>query len=136
MGSAISRCNSNSRSNSHGHGTGPGISEMGQKIFERQPNWLTPPSKWRSHHCSHQPVRYRTPTPYPKDDRKRCDYTLLHEKNMIIETPVADHIEVKKPSQKHPAMMHSRHGQQLPPNSTLTITWESHPRLNRFERAS
>ncbi|KAK0663442.1 hypothetical protein QBC41DRAFT_26311 [Cercophora samala] len=132
MGSSISRCNSKS----NGHGTGPGISEVGQKIFERQPNWLTPPSKWRSHHCSHQPVRYRTPTPYPKDDRKRCnDVVVLNEKNMIIETPVVDHIEVQKPSQKRPPMVHSHRGHRLP-STPLTITWESHPRLNRFERAS
>ncbi|KAK4177403.1 hypothetical protein QBC36DRAFT_131830 [Triangularia setosa] len=129
MGSAISKCNSKS------NGSGAGISEVGQKIFDRQPNWLTPPSKWRSHQCSHQPVRYRTPTPYPKDDRKRCDDVVLQEKNMIIETPVVDHIEVRKPSQKRPPMVHSHHGHQFP-NNTLTITWECHPRLNRFERAS
>ncbi|KAK4203471.1 hypothetical protein QBC40DRAFT_24292 [Triangularia verruculosa] len=130
MGSSISRCNSKNS------GSALGISEAGQKMFDRQPNWLTPPSKWRSHHCSHQPVRYRTPTPYPKDDRKRCDDAVLHEKNMIIEAPVVDHIEIRKPSQKRPPMAHSRHHGQQFTNNTLTITWECHPRLNRFERAS
>ncbi|KAK4183542.1 hypothetical protein QBC35DRAFT_393649 [Podospora australis] len=131
MGSAVSRCNSKNSS------TTSSFSEIGQKVLDKQPNWLVTPSRWRSsHHCSHQPVRYRTPTPYPKDDRKRCDDLHLPEKTLIIEAPVATHIEVASPApHKHP-----HQGLQSPPKQQIqavTITWEQHhPRLNRFERIS
>ncbi|KAK3997895.1 hypothetical protein QBC44DRAFT_46560 [Cladorrhinum sp. PSN332] len=132
MGSAISRCNTRNS------GTTPGLSEIGQKILDRQPNWLVTPSKWRSHHCDHQPVRYRTPTPYPKDDRKRFDDT--NEKVLIIETPTVNHVEAADaPRKRLPATTVQSHNNQHIkfPTSTITITWECHPRrLNRFERPS
>ncbi|KAK4166930.1 hypothetical protein QBC43DRAFT_312652 [Cladorrhinum sp. PSN259] len=125
MGSAVSRCNGRHS------GTTTGLSEIGQKILDRQPNWLVTPSKWRSHHSEHHPVRYRTPTPYPKDHRKRLlDDSIENgnEKILIIETPTVHHVDVA-------AAPHSQHIKF--PSSTITITWESHPRrLNRFERPS
>ncbi|KAK4223195.1 hypothetical protein QBC38DRAFT_512502 [Podospora fimiseda] len=127
MGSAISRCNTRHS------GATSSLSEIGQKILDRQPNWLVTPSKWRSHHCDHQPVRYRTPTPYPKNDRKRLldDTTATTEKMLIIETPTVHHIQVAgvAPKMNQPQVKF--------PASTITITWECHPRrLNRFERPS
>ncbi|KAK4463546.1 hypothetical protein QBC42DRAFT_250457 [Cladorrhinum samala] len=133
MGSAISRCNSR-----HSDATA-GLSDVGQKVFKRQPNWLVTPSKWRSHQCDHQPVRYRTPTPYPKDDRKRIDDH--NEKVLIIETPTIHRVELGRglPSEKVPVTSLKPHNNPHMkfPTSTVTITWECHPRrLNRFERPS
>jgi hypothetical protein len=135
MGSAISRCSSRNSASPPS-----GFAERGQKVLDRQPNWLVPPSRWRSHPCPHHPVRYRTPTPYPKDDRKRLEgdqhaRTRLSEKAVIIETAVVNRLEVTEPPFKgkpnHPALSRIRH-----PQTALKITWERSPRLNRFERAT
>lgn len=137
MGSALSRCTSR---NSPGAAT-TGFSEMGQKILDRQPNWLIPPSKWRSQACSHRPVRYRTPTPYPKDDRKPLEDDVtrscavhIPEKALIIETPVVIHHEVHC-SEKPLALAQPPKPRLEKPQAPLAITWEVSPRLNRFERA-
>ncbi len=138
MGSTLSRCTSR---NSPGAATS-GFSEMGQKILDRQPNWLIPPTKWRSQACSHRPVRYRTPTPYPKDDRKRLEddgaartcTVHIPEKALIIETPVVSHLEMH--CEKPLAVVQPPSKPRLEkPHSPLAITWDVSPRLNRFERA-
>ncbi|GAB1317845.1 hypothetical protein MFIFM68171_08055 [Madurella fahalii] len=130
MGSAISRCTTRNS------GATSGLAEIGQKILDRQPNWLITPTRWRSQTCAHQPVRYRTPTPYPKDDRKRLEesaHVHMPEKAVIIETPVVSHLELAEPPHKQaPMRPHIPHVQL--PQPALTITWELHPRLNRFER--
>ncbi|KAK4148899.1 hypothetical protein C8A00DRAFT_19351 [Chaetomidium leptoderma] len=133
MGSALSRCTPRSS-------RGGGLSETGQRMLDRQPNWLIQPSRWRPQTCDHQPVRYRTPTPYPKEGRKRIDEHLhtgkthAPEKTLIIVAPVVvSHVEVVTPLRKHTALPpHQPHlrNQQAP----LTITWEVSPRLHRFER--
>ncbi|KAK4099176.1 hypothetical protein N658DRAFT_430505 [Parathielavia hyrcaniae] len=138
MGSAFSRCTS---SNSGGPGTG--FSEIGQKILDRQPNWLVPPTRWQSQTCIHQPVRYRTPTPYPKDVRKRiqepADTVTIHvpEKALTIdmeEAPVVSHFEVANPYRNtHPPKQPFK-SQVQKPQAALTVTWGLAPRLNRFER--
>jgi hypothetical protein len=134
MGSAFSRCTSRNSG-----GAGSAFSEIGQRILDRQPNWLTPPTRWRSQTCPHQPVRYRTPTPYPKEDRKRIEEPTeaasIHvpEKALIIETPVVSHFEVANRYRKHtPMQLHKPQLQK--PQAAVTITWEVSPRLNRFER--
>lgn len=93
-------------------------------------------------HCNPNPVRYRTPTPYPKEDRKRLEDTpndtaSVHvgetEKVVVIEAPAVQHIEVRKPFRKNsqfPIPKPSVHE----PRGPITISWESSPRLNRFER--
>jgi len=150
MGSAMSRC-TNNRNSGCVH---PGFNDLGQRILEKQPNWLVAPSRWRSRSNSntHQPVRYRTPTPYPKDDRKPLveeESTMIQEKATIAEKPVIKHVELlhhprhgygqvvqhprstkptTKPSQASPEKKGMAH-------QVTTITWEVHPRLNRFERA-
>ncbi|KAJ4291365.1 hypothetical protein N0V88_006374 [Collariella sp. IMI 366227] len=110
-----------------------------QNILDKQPNWLVPPSRWRPHRCSHPPVRYRTPTPYPKEDRKRVEehiqttYVPVSEKAIVIEIPVASHVEVaghprrRKPAQQRKALVENQ-------QPGRTVTWEPSPRLNRFER--
>ncbi|KAK3385527.1 hypothetical protein B0H63DRAFT_522857 [Podospora didyma] len=133
MGSAMSRCtNRNAR-------PATGLAEIGQKMLDRQPNWLIPPSRWRTSNPDHQPVRYRTPTPYPKEDRRCLDDDLrnIAEKAAIIEgAPSTQHIEVAQPPRKQPSMQsHSPHI-QFPQPTAITITWERHPRQNRFERIS
>ncbi|KAK1753220.1 hypothetical protein QBC47DRAFT_54104 [Echria macrotheca] len=138
MGSAFSRCSTSLKGNSNMLPCGPEL-EIGQRILENQPNWLTTPSRWRSKTPSHQPVRYRTPTPYPKDDRRPLpDVEVVHlsEKKDIVETHTpasARHIEVVEPPRRHKPMSSNIPRLQLPP-AVLTITWEQHPRRNRFER--
>ncbi|KAK0648980.1 hypothetical protein B0T16DRAFT_124427 [Cercophora newfieldiana] len=144
MGAAISRCTNRN--------TGPGVTtslaDIGQKILDNQPNWLSTPARWRPKTCSHQPVRYRTPTPYPKDDRQRmpepvepasCVKSGTPEKPIVIETHTsARHIEVVEPPKRnlrHPLAMSSIPDIQLPP-AALTITFDRHSRRNRFERIS
>ncbi|EGS22343.1 uncharacterized protein CTHT_0018670 [Thermochaetoides thermophila DSM 1495] len=136
MGSAISRCAS--------RGSSRLASDYDdEKILGRQPNWLVPPALWRSRSktSSGQPVRYRTPTPYPKGDRKPLPHEPQHVRIHIQEktastivTPVVNHLEVAS------AGKHSRKPQQTSRSirqpSNITITWESPVtgRLNRFER--
>jgi hypothetical protein len=138
MGSALSRCTSRNS----GGAAASGLSEIGQKILDRQPNWLITPTRWRSQTCTHQPVRYRTPTPYPKDDRKPLDEhpesTTLHvpEKAVIIETPVMSHVEVANPPRKHRLTTQPFKPLVQKPPAAVTITWEVAPRLNRFERVA
>ncbi len=144
MGSALSRCATTSR-NSGAAKSGFARAEMGQKILDRQPNWLIPPAKWRPQTCTHQPVRYRTPTPYPKEDRKRLDEHgqlagTLHvpEKAIVLETPVTSHHEVAANAhrkQHKPVTRPPKPLLQKPP-AAMTITWEVSPRLNRFERGA
>ncbi|KAK0725261.1 hypothetical protein B0H67DRAFT_641707 [Lasiosphaeris hirsuta] len=145
MGSAMSRCHSTRPA-----GATSGLTELGQKILDNQPNWLITPSRWRTGSSSHHPVRYRAPTPYPKDDRQRLptdveDPTttnaVLSEKATIVETAVtAKHVEVAEPPRKQqPMRSHAPSGPhiQFPqPAAAVTITWERHSRLNRFERIS
>ncbi|KAK3312792.1 hypothetical protein B0H66DRAFT_380774 [Apodospora peruviana] len=140
MGAAMSRCtNRGSTSRNSTSATHHGFAEISQRILDRQPNWLVPPSKWisdtSSHH--HHTQRYRTPTPYPKDDRKKLEEVIhIPEKAAILESdccysPVVKHLE-GAPLQKSSTHI------QLPPQAAaaVTITWESHPRVNRFERVS
>ncbi len=144
MGSALSRCASTSR-NSGAAASGVARADMGQRILDRQPNWLIPPARWRPQTCTHQPVRYRTPTPYPKEDRKRLDEDAqpggtvhVPEKAVVVETPVASHHEVvaNPPRKQHkPATRPPKPLLQKPP-AVMTITWEVSPRLNRFERGA
>jgi hypothetical protein len=121
---------------------------MGQKVLDRQPNWLVPPTRWRAQACDHQPVRYRTPTPYPKEDRKRMKEpshatrpatrsATIHipEKTLLIETPVVSHVEVAQPYRKQAGMQPLM--TTIPtqnPQAALKITWDMSPRRNRFER--
>jgi hypothetical protein len=143
MGSALSRCTSRSSG-----GASSGISEMGQKIFDKQPNWIIPPARWRTQPCNQHPVRYRTPTPYPKDDRKRVEeptsaaIVVVPEKPFVLETPAVSHVEVVTPHRKHAitqprsAHGHPRRPHAQNPQTPVTITWEMAPRLNRFERVA
>jgi len=133
MGAAISRCTTRNARNS-----GPNLSEIGQRILDSQPNWLITPSRWRSRSSSRHPVRYRTPTPYPKDDRRplpQLQEVHLSEKATVIEThsSSARHIEVVEPPKRQQPMQSNIPHIQLPP-AAVTITWERHPRRNRFER--
>ncbi|KAK4122007.1 hypothetical protein N657DRAFT_635448 [Parathielavia appendiculata] len=118
---------------------GSGFSDIGQKILDRQPNWLIPPTRWRPQTFTHQPIRYRTPTPYPKDDRKRmeepAETASIHvpEKALIIETPVVNHFEMANLYRKHTCAQPFK-PQVQKPQAALTISWELAPRLNRFER--
>ncbi|KAK5662671.1 hypothetical protein OQA88_8587 [Cercophora sp. LCS_1] len=136
MGSAISRCTTRN----DGASTS-GFGDIGQKILDSQPNWLITPSRWRSRHCDHQPVRYRTPTPYPKDDRRPLPqpqqvHINLSEKPLIIETQTVAstrHIEVIEPPKRQRPMQSNLPHIQLPP-AAISITWEHHSRRNRFER--
>ncbi|KAK4445607.1 hypothetical protein QBC34DRAFT_306591 [Podospora aff. communis PSN243] len=144
MGAAISRCTNRN--------TAPGVtaslSDIGQKILDNQPNWLSTPARWRPKTCNHNPIRYRTPTPYPKDDRQRMPdppqtaashaQPEVSEKPIVIETYTSTrHIEVIEPPKRnrHPLSIPSPPEMQLPP-AALTITFERHPRRNRFERIS
>jgi len=138
MGAAISRCTSRNS------GVTTSLSDIGQKILDSQPNWLSTPSRWRARSCSHRPVRYRTPTPYPKDDRQRLPepqqaHVSPAEKPVIIEThttPDTRHIEVVEPPKRFRLLHQSAIPDiQLPP-AALSITFEHHPRRNRFERIS
>lgn len=140
MGSAMSRC-TNANRNTAGH-THHSFSEISQMILERQPNWLVTPSRWRSSGSSApHSARYRTPTPYPKDDRRRLEEVIhIPEKAAVIEaqsTPVIQHIEVTtKPPRQHMSMHSDIPHIQLPP-SAISISWEiDHPRVNRFERVA
>ncbi|KAH6623324.1 hypothetical protein F5144DRAFT_496836 [Chaetomium tenue] len=135
MGSALSRCTSRSS------GAAPsGLSEMGQKILDRQPNWIIPPARWRTQTCSEHPVRYRTPTPYPKEDRKRMEEpasnatVVVPEKAFVLESSTVSHVEVVSTPHKHGIVQQRRPHAQAP--QTLKITWEMSPRLNRFERVA
>ncbi|KAK4097116.1 hypothetical protein N658DRAFT_434656 [Parathielavia hyrcaniae] len=134
MGSAFSRCTSR-----HSGTSGSGVSELGQRIIDRQPNWLIPPTRWQSQTCTHQPVRHRTPTPYPKDDRKRIEEPAktasIHvpDKALVIESPVVSHVEVASRCRKRAATQPFKANVQKP-QAALTITWEVSPRVNRFER--
>ncbi|KAK4132691.1 hypothetical protein BT67DRAFT_75739 [Trichocladium antarcticum] len=133
MGSALSRCSSRNSTNPP-----PGLGERGQKMFDRQPNWLVPPSRWRRH-GTHQPVRYRTPTPYPKDGRKQLGDDQLvgshiPEKIPVIETPVVSHLGVAEQPRKRRPNRHPAQSSVQRPQAPLKITWEQSPRLNRFER--
>lgn len=138
MGAALSRCTSKNSSSSSS-----GLSDVSQRVFEKQPNWLNAPSRWRMH-CNPNPVRYRTPTPYPKEDRKRLEDTtdetatvqaVETEKVAVIEAPVVHHIEVRKPYRRHPQFQAPRPSVHEP-RGPISITWESSPRLNRFERVA
>ncbi|KAK0712737.1 hypothetical protein B0T26DRAFT_344293 [Lasiosphaeria miniovina] len=138
MGMTLSRCSSR-----HAR-PGSRFSGLDEKILERQPNWLVPPSRWRQSDPDHHPVRYRTPTPYPKEDRRRLgDHIDISEKAAVIEA--ASHrrdTDTDTLGVQHPAAMHARspHNHirfpQLSP-AAITITWKQHrPRRNRFERPS
>ena len=136
MGSALSRCTS------RGAGAAPsGLSEMGQKILDRQPNWIIPPARWRTQTCNQHPVRYRTPTPYPKEDRKRMEEpasaatVVVPEKAFVLESAAVSHVEVVSTPRKH-SMIQQRRPHAQAPQGPLTITWEMSPRLNRFERVA
>ncbi|KAL2119110.1 hypothetical protein VTJ04DRAFT_6070 [Mycothermus thermophilus] len=141
MGSALSRCSSRDS----GRTTG-GLSDIGQKFLDRQPNWLNPPSKWPfSHHASsRQPTRYRAPTPYPTDDRKPLEeppkVVSLHipEKAIVnIETTSASHIEHAQQQHRKPASLTNTPKSIVAgrkPVGAVSITWDVSPRLNRFER--
>lgn len=147
MGTAISRCTT-TRNNA---GMTTNLTDIGQKILDNQPNWLSTPSKWRPRNCTHRPVRYRTPTPYPKDDRQRMPEpqasqvqteTTATEKPVVIETyataPSTKHIQVVEPPKRshHPlSNVSTLPDIQLPP-AALSITFDRHPRRNRFERIS
>jgi hypothetical protein len=115
---------------------------MGQKILDRQPNWLIPPARWRTQPSNQHPVRYRTPTPYPKDDRKPmpepAQVTTIKapEKAFVLGTAAASHVEVINPQRKRTLMHPRKPLVQAPPQPALKITWEVSPRLNRFERAA
>ncbi|KAK3292967.1 uncharacterized protein B0H64DRAFT_444277 [Chaetomium fimeti] len=109
---------------------------MGEKIFDRQPNWIIPPAR----SCNQHPVRYRTPTPYPKDDRKRvaepasAAIVVVPEKAFVVEAPVVSHVEatgIRKHRIMKPWKPHAHN-----PQTPVTITWEMSPRLNRFERVA
>lgn len=140
MGSAMSRCtNANKSTTGHTHHS---FAEISQMILERQPNWLVTPSRWRSSGSSGpQSARYRTPTPYPKDDRKRLEEVIhIPEKAAVIEarsTPIVRPIEVTtKPPRQQKSMNSDIPHIQLPP-SAISISWEiNHPRVNRFERVA
>ncbi|KAH6615884.1 hypothetical protein B0J18DRAFT_291574 [Chaetomium sp. MPI-SDFR-AT-0129] len=138
MGTTLSRCTSK-----HSSPSSSTPSEVSQRVFEKQPNWLTAPSRWRMH-CNPNPVRYRTPTPYPKEDRKRLEDITNDtasvrigesEKVVVIEAPVVQHIEVRKPFSKHKQLQAPRPSFHEPRGS-ITISWESSARLNRFERVA
>ncbi|KAK4217482.1 hypothetical protein QBC37DRAFT_46407 [Rhypophila decipiens] len=140
MGSAMSRC-TNANKNATGH-THHSFTEISQMFLERQPNWLVTPSRWRpSSSSAHHSARYRTPTPYPKDDRKRLEEVIhIPEKPTVIEahsTPVVTHIEVTtKPPRQQKSMDSDIPHIQLPP-SALSISWDTNnPRVNRFERVA
>lgn len=142
MGSAMSRC-TDRNTNGNGH-THHGFTEISQMILERQPNWLVTPSRWRSGNPAHHSARYRTPTPYPKDDRRRLEEVIhIPEKTAVIEahsTPEVKHIEVSQVTTRPPRQQRSMHSNlphiQLPP-AAVSITWEtSHTRVNRFERVT
>jgi len=148
MGATTSKCNAKNTSPT------PNFTEISQRLLEKQPNWLVTPTKWRSHDCSHQPVRYRTPTPYPKDDRRRLpagDYIHhsrskrhhhhhhqqqqhLSEKTMVVivgespkssYTPAVKHIEIAEPLDRKREVNLDIPPLTLPPAAVPTITWES-----------
>ncbi|KAK0609990.1 hypothetical protein B0T17DRAFT_124388 [Bombardia bombarda] len=137
MGSAMSRCTTKNT-----HAT-PGFSEASQRFLEKQPNWLVPPSRWRSRSSTHHSPRYRTPTPYPKDDRQKVtedDIINISEKAAIIDTT---HIEVAEAPLRRGCRQQQHkykplQSQPLPQShpAAVTITWDRHPRQNRFDRIS
>ncbi|KAK4247510.1 hypothetical protein C7999DRAFT_41168 [Corynascus novoguineensis] len=138
MGSALSRCTSRSSGSSP---SGFSVPDIGQKILDRQPNWLVPPARWRTQPANQHPVRYRTPTPYPKDDRKPTEDSIgsanspIREKTSILEAPAASHVEVLNKRHSRGLAQPCKPLIQKPP-STLRITFEVSPRLNRFERVA
>jgi hypothetical protein len=148
MGAAISRCTNRDT------GVSANLADIGQRILDNQPNWLTTPSKWRPRTCNHRPIRYRTPTPYPKDDRRPLPDQVAtepaqtapittsasSEKPIILETSYhapSRHITVIEPPKhlRHPLSNSNISEIQLPP-AALSITYDHHPRRNRFERIS
>ncbi|KAK4235391.1 hypothetical protein C8A03DRAFT_17870 [Achaetomium macrosporum] len=135
MGSALSRCKSRASSDATS-----GFSEIGQTFLDRQPNWLVPPARCRLQHCPHQPVRYRTPTPYPKGDRKRIEEhsntstTPVSGKTVFVDTPVVRHIEFAARPPRRNTPIHPQQPRVQKPPSTPRISWDLSPRLNRFER--
>ncbi|KAL2163287.1 hypothetical protein VTH06DRAFT_5343 [Thermothelomyces fergusii] len=138
MGSTLSRCTSKNS----GHSRAPSslsIPDSGQKFLDRQPNWLVTPARWRSKTASQQPLRYRTPTPYPKNDRKpMADSTetvdgLIREKTSTFAAPPMSHLDMpnSRCRQDLGESCNPRIQKQQP---ALRITFEVSPRLNRFER--
>ncbi|KAK3306060.1 uncharacterized protein B0T15DRAFT_217488 [Chaetomium strumarium] len=137
MGSVLSRCAS------RGSLDTSRLSERGERFLDKQPNWLVPPTWCRSERCPHQPVRYRTPTPYPKDDRKRTeehgntDTTVILGKTSVVDTPLVRHVDIaaaRSPRRHTPT--HPQKPRIHKPQSTPRISWEPPPRLNRFERVA
>ncbi|AEO68256.1 d7d68b24-58d7-417d-b453-a070ceaddc99 [Thermothielavioides terrestris] len=135
MGSALSACTSRNNTGASG------FPEITQRVFDRQPNWIVPPTRCHQRD-NHHPARYRTPTPYPKQDRKRLqdgpDKSLTTHYNtgkaMVMERPAVRRIQdaarlPRKPTLRSPPTPHSPH-----PQSPITITWDVAPRRNRFER--
>lgn len=116
-----------------------GLPEVEQRMLDKQPNWLVPPTRWRLRHWGHQPTRYRTPTPYPKDDRKRLDDedpipTNISEKMAFVENSMASHVKMVQPRRKHKHLQPHNPPSIQHPHGTFAIAWERSPRLNRFER--
>ncbi|KAL2151143.1 hypothetical protein VTH82DRAFT_6241 [Thermothelomyces myriococcoides] len=138
MGSRLSRCTSKSPGRSP---SGLSVPDTEQKFLDRQPNWLIAPARWRTKSVNQQSVRYRTPTPYPKNDRKRMvDSTekadgFIREKASVFESPALSHLDmVNNPRRRNLAESGNPDPHAQRPQSTLRITWEVSPRLNRFER--
>ncbi|KAL2174877.1 uncharacterized protein P884DRAFT_279804 [Thermothelomyces heterothallicus CBS 202.75] len=137
MGSALSRCTSRSPGRSP---SGLSVPDIGQKTLDRQPNWLIPPARWRTKAVNQQPVRYRTPTPYPKKHRKpmvdsteNVDGSFIREKASIFEAPAVSHLDMRS-NHRRQSLAESRNPNAQKPQPALRITWEVSPRLNRFER--
>ncbi|KAK3317654.1 hypothetical protein B0T19DRAFT_435351 [Cercophora scortea] len=140
MGSAMSRCAPRS---TH---VAPFSDIHRSQFLDRQPNWLVTPSSWRSRSSTSHSARYRTPTPYPKGDRQPLrDEINISEKTAAVvdaQKPDIRHVEVvtaaaaEPPRSKQHIQIQATRPQIQRQPSVITITWEPHSRLNRFERIS
>jgi hypothetical protein len=142
MGAAISRCTCRAK-----QATPAVLTDTNQQILERQPNWLVTPSRWGQRRSSAQSVRYRTPTPYPKSDRRPLEAPAAAVVHDLTKDPTKENEEMVEmwldiadlePLSRQSAIV-STPPVSIPPPAVTAIhpshvTWEGPSRRNRFER--